>query len=171
MRKLLIGSAVIFALLLPAMAQWHGRLSPSDQSKFDSYFSRWQEYKRTDNRDQVTSMERRMQDLMSHYRIPSNVPYWQVASNGSQRDWRDHDRDHDNDRYGQQGPNWNRGHDRYRRLSPSDQSKFNSYYSRWQEYRRTNNRDQVISMEKRMRNLMAQYNIPPNVPFGEIASH
>ena len=56
------------------------------------------------------------------------------------------------------------------RLSPDEQRQFDSYYSRWQEYRRTNNREQVSSMEKRMRDLMARNNIPANVPFDQIAS-
>lgn len=56
------------------------------------------------------------------------------------------------------------------RLSPDEQRQFDSYYSRWLEYRRTNNREQVDSMEKRMRDLMARNNIPANVPFDQIAS-
>lgn len=80
------------------------------------------------------------------------------------RAWhREHDRDRDNgyrDRAGQ----W-RG-----RLSAQDQSRFDRYYSRWQQYRATNNGDQVSSMEKRMRNLYAHYGIPNDVPFGDIAS-
>jgi hypothetical protein len=164
MKKLLASSVVILALVLPALAQWHGRLSPNDQRKFDSYYSRWVEYKRTNNRDQIVSMEHRMQDLMAHYRIPANVPYWQIASNGSERDWRGNDhnayRDHGQNAY----PRW-------RRLPPDEQRKFDSYYSRWLQYRRSGDRDQVVSMEKRMRDVMARNGIPPNVPFDRIASH
>lgn len=166
MKKFLAGSVVIFALLVPVLAQWHARLSPDDQSRFDSYYSRWLEYKRTNNRDQIVSMEKRMQDVMAHYRIPSNVPYGQVASNGPDRDMRrdDHRRDgyHDRDR--------DRDRNQWR-LSPDDQRRFDSYYSRWQAYKRTNNRDQIVSMEKRMQDLMAHYRIPSNVPYSRIASH
>jgi len=55
-------------------------------------------------------------------------------------------------------------------LPAEDQQRFDSYYSHWLEYRRTNNRDEVVSMEKRMRDLMSRNNIPSDVPFDEIAS-
>jgi hypothetical protein len=56
------------------------------------------------------------------------------------------------------------------RLSSEDQQRFDSYYSRWQGYRRTNNRDEIVSMEERMRDVMSRNNIPSDVPFDEIAS-
>jgi hypothetical protein len=131
--------------------QWQGRLSADDQSRFDSYYSRWLEYRRTNNQSEVASMENRMRDVMSHNNIPSNVPFDQIASNGGQ-DY--------NSRYGQwQG-----------RLSADDQSRFDSYYSRWLDYRRTNNRDEIVSMENRMRDVMSHNNIPSDVPFDQIAS-
>jgi hypothetical protein len=55
-------------------------------------------------------------------------------------------------------------------LPAEDQQQFDIYYSRWLEYRRTNNRDEVVAMEKRMRDEMSRNNIPPDVPFDEIAS-
>jgi hypothetical protein len=78
------------------------------------------------------------------------------------RDWhRDHDRDRDH-YYGQ--GRWQG------RLSAEDQSRFNSYYSRWQQYRATNNRQQMASMEERMRNVYSHYGIPNDVPFDDVAS-
>ena len=47
------------------------RCSADDQRRFDSYYSRWLEYRRTNNREEVDSMEKRMRDVMSHYNIPS----------------------------------------------------------------------------------------------------
>jgi hypothetical protein len=133
--------------------QWRGRLSADDQSRFDSYFSRWQDYRQRNDRDQIASMEKRMRDLYSRYRIPSSTPYFWVASNA-----RDEDRDA-----------WER--DRWRgRLSPEDQGKFDSYFSRWIEYRRTNNRDEMQSMGRRMHDLMDRYQVPQQVPFERIAS-
>src|SRR6478736_2736374 len=58
------------------------RLSNDDQSRFDSYYSRWLSYKRTNNRSEVRSMEKRMYDIYSRYRIPNNVPFERVATNG-----------------------------------------------------------------------------------------
>jgi hypothetical protein len=134
-----------------AHGQWRGRLSSEDQHRFDSYYSRWREYRRGNNRDEVASMEKRMRDVMSHNNIPSDVSFDQIASNGDRGD---------------------RGHSRQRqaRLSSEDQQRFDSYYSRWLEYRRTNNRDEIESMEKRMRDVMSRNNIPSDMPFDEIAS-
>ncbi len=59
---------------------WQGRLSPDEQRQFDSYYSRWLDYRRTDNRDQSRSMEERMRDVMARNNIPGNVPFDQIAS-------------------------------------------------------------------------------------------
>jgi hypothetical protein len=75
---------------VPALGQWQQQrpqLSQDDQRRFDSYYSRWQDYRRTNHRSEVLSMEKRMQDIYSHYNIPADTPYWRVASNG--RDQRD----------------------------------------------------------------------------------
>ncbi len=149
MRRISTLSVLLFSLLLAALAQghWHGRLSPDDQRRFDSYYERWLEYRHANNREEIISMEKRMQDVMAHYDIPASVPYEQVAS-----------------------PDL-RGYGRWRgRLNADDQRRFDSYYQRWLEYKRTNNREEIISMEKRMRDVMAQYNIPADVPYGAIAS-
>jgi len=145
--KKLIGIAFLLAFALPAFAQ-HWNLSPDDQARFDSYYSRWQQYQQENNGDQIRSMEGRMQDVYRHYNIPPDTPYWRVASNGHEEHY---------------GHHWN--------LSPHDQARFNSYFSRWQGYRRDNNRDQIESMEKRMYGIYDDYHIPHDVPFDRIATH
>jgi hypothetical protein len=111
MKKLFSVMALLAALILPCLAQAQVRLSLSDQKRFDSYYSRWQSYRQTNNQSQVRSMEGRMQDVYRHYGIPANTPYGNVASGGSRnwgsgtwtgnrtpdRDW-DRDRDRDRDR-------------------------------------------------------------------------
>lgn len=136
---------LLLAVCAPASAQW--RLSPSDQSRFDSYYSRWMDYQQRNDRDQARSMEERMRDIYAHYNIPPNTPFWRVATNGGE----------------------GHGHHRWQ-LSASDQARFDSYFSRWQEYRRTNNRDQVRSMEDRMYDIYNTYQIPRDVPFERVAS-
>jgi hypothetical protein len=161
MKKFLGVAALLLAFAWPGFAQEH-RLSRDDQSKFDSYYSRWIEYRQTNNRDQERSMEERMRGLMSRNGIPGDVPFERIASNGGayrDRDSGRGDRDDDRDR--------DRGHGR---LSADAQRDFDSYYSRWQEYRQSNNRDQMRSMEERMQDLKARNNIPPDVPNDEIAS-
>jgi len=58
------------------------RLSGEDQGRFDSYFQRWQNYRRTNNRDEVMSMEKRMFDVYDHYGIPHDVPFERLATQG-----------------------------------------------------------------------------------------
>jgi len=173
MRRLLAVSALLFAMALPALAQWQ-RLSADDQRRFDSYYSRWQEYKRTNNSEQVLSMEKRMHDIYAHYNIPLDVPFRRVASGGDRDDdhWRDrdHDKDRDHDRDYDSGQHWRGEHGWRQRLSADDQRRFDSYYSRWLDYKRTNNRDQIISMEKRMTTIYRTYGIPNDVPYGDVAS-
>jgi len=212
MKRLLAISAGLIALALPAVAQtqaypsyrdgitpvayqWQGwgyrddnrrgtQLSADDQRRFDSYYSRWIEYRRTNNGDEIRSMEKRMQDIYAHYGIPSNTPYDRVSSsgggwgNGGYGHDRDHDRDGDHDRddrwrgngngngNGNNG-NWGRNQ---ARLSADDQRRFDSYYSRWQQYRATNNQSEVASMEGRMRDIYSHYGISPNTPFSAVAS-
>jgi hypothetical protein len=73
MNKLFAVSALLFAFALPSVAQGT-HLSLSDQKRFDSYYSRWQSYRATNNQSQVRSMEGRMQDVYRHYGIPANTP-------------------------------------------------------------------------------------------------
>jgi hypothetical protein len=104
MKRILGICAVLIALIVPVLAQdaddnrrqndrdetrrqdsrgygqSRGRLSSEDQQRFDSYYSRWQEYRRTNNRDETRSMENRMRDIMSHNNIPSDVPFDRIAS-------------------------------------------------------------------------------------------
>jgi len=161
MKKLWAGTILLLALSIPLLAQGQ-RLSPQDQQRFDSYYSRWVEYSQSNNRDQMVSMEKRMQDIYRHYGIPADTPYSRVASSGADRA-RDRDRDRDYDR--------DRDRDHWRgRLSRGDQDRFDSYYSRWVQYRQGNNREQVESMEKRMWEIYEHNQIPRSVPFAAIAS-
>jgi hypothetical protein len=175
MKTILAISALMLAISLPAFAQWgQRRLSPDDQRRFDSYYERWQQYRQTNNRGEMSSMEKRMQDIYQHYGIPANTPYGRVAAGGGGGYWdgdrdRGGDRDRDRDRDWNRGPGWGRN-DYRARFSPNDQSRFDSYYSRWLQYRRTNNRDQIASMEKRMWDLMDRNNVPRSVPFSDLAS-
>jgi hypothetical protein len=57
-----------------------GRLGDDDQQRFDSYYSRWLNYKATNNQGEVVSMQNRMLDVYNHYGIPPATPFSQVAS-------------------------------------------------------------------------------------------
>ena len=179
MKRFFVLLALVFALLAPAFAQRSGRqLSGDDQRRFDSYFSRWESYRSSNNQGDMRSMEKRMQDIYRHYGIPANTPYREVASGGESWNreddrYRDQDRDWDQNRRAE----WERYRDRDRsywqqnqRLSGEDQGRFDSYFQRWQNYRRTNNRDQVASMEKRMFDVYDHYGIQHDVPFDRVAS-
>lgn len=145
MKKLLGILLLVSAFAMPALAQ---RLSPGDQQRFDSYYSRWQEYRQHSDYDQMQSMQKRMLDIYAHNGISAQTPFWQVASNtrGERERW-------------------------HRRLAPEDQSRFDSYFSRWQQYRGTHNREQAVSMEKRMQDIYARNRIPSNTPYWWVASN
>jgi len=75
---------------------------------------------------------------------------------------RDHDRDHDRDRaYTGQWQN---------QMSPEDQRAFNREYGEWQRASARNDRDDIQEHARRMEDIMARYNIPPDTPFDAIAS-
>ena len=67
-------------LRLDAYGMYQGVLAPEWQARFDSYFTRWQEYTRRRDRDEIVSMEKRMKDIMYNYHIPLDTPFEYVAS-------------------------------------------------------------------------------------------
>lgn len=56
-------------------------------------------------------------------------------------------------------------------LSPDDQRKFDKSYSKWIDDTRRNDRDDIAKDIGKMQEIMAKYNIPPSVPFNQIASN
>jgi hypothetical protein len=161
--------------------QYHNVLAPEWQQKFDSYYRRWLQDRAANNTSEMASMEKRMQDIMVHYNIPSDVPYDEVASPGiggyyGNRPYGrgDNDRDDQGGYYGQQGTYGRYGRGEYGQyhhvLAPEWQQKFDSYYQRWLQYQSSNNRAEMASMERRMQDIMAHYNIPTNTPYDQVAS-
>jgi hypothetical protein len=83
MKQLFAFFITLITISLPALGQWQQQrpqLSPDDQRRFDSYYSRWQEYRRTNNQSEVNSMERRMWDVMDQNKIPRDVSFDEIAS-------------------------------------------------------------------------------------------
>lgn len=56
------------------------------------------------------------------------------------------------------------------RMTPDDEERFNGYYSRWLQDRQTDNRDDMVSMEHHMQDLMSKYSIPSDTPYDQVAS-
>ena len=56
------------------------------------------------------------------------------------------------------------------RMTPDDEAQFNGYYSRWLQDRQTDNRDDMVSMEHHMQDLMSKYSIPSDTPYDQVAS-
>jgi len=155
MKNILGILAFVVALGIPAMAQGT-RMSPDDQDRFNSYYSRWIQDKQTDNRDDMLSMEQRMQDLMAKYGVASNTPYDELASRNDDRDYRRAARGYAGAWQGQ--------------MSGDDQHKFNEEYRKWQESMAKNDRDDVGKHAGKMEEIMARYNIPQGTPFDAIAT-
>ena len=143
--KKLLGILFLLAVSLPALAQ--SGLSQRDQQRFDSYYTRWQQYKAANDRDQIISMERRMLDVYAHYGISTETPFWRIATNGHA------------DR-----PNWRE------RLSDGDRARFDSLYTRWREARERRDYDDAERLQHHMREIMERNQIPHEVRFEEVAS-
>src|SRR2546423_12920599 len=56
------------------------------------------------------------------------------------------------------------------RISSDDQNKFNHEYHEWQEANAKNDRHDINEHARKMEEIMARYNIPPDPPFDAIAS-
>jgi hypothetical protein len=56
------------------------------------------------------------------------------------------------------------------RMSPDDQQKFDNYYSRWVQDKQTSDRDDMVSMEHHMQDLMNKYSIPADTAYEQLAS-
>ncbi len=159
MKKLLGIAALLIALGLSAVAQIQ-QMTADDQDKFNSYYSRWVQDKQINNRDDMLSMEHRMQDLMDKYQIPSSTPYDQVAS---------------------QNPPPPPGYDRYDRdrgyvgnwqgrMSADDQKDFNKEFQKWQDASARHDQDDIDKHARKMQEIMARNSIPPDTPFNAVAS-
>jgi hypothetical protein len=55
-------------------------------------------------------------------------------------------------------------------MTSDDQQAFNGYYSRWQHDKQTGDRDDMMSMEHHMQDIMSKYAIPPSTPYDQVAS-
>ena len=148
MKKFFVVFALLFALSLAAFGQGSGRLSPDDQKEFDKHYTKWVNDTRKNDRDDIAKDVRKMQEIMARYNIPPNVPYEQIASSGNAYPVR-----------GYQG-----------RLSPDEQREFDKNYTKWVNDRRKNDRDDIAKDERHMQEIMGRNNIPPNVPFDQVAS-
>jgi hypothetical protein len=58
----------------------------------------------------------------------------------------------------------------YGRISPDDQPEFDKAYTKYVNDSRKNDRDDIDRDVRRMQDIMARNNIPPNVPYERIAS-
>src|SRR5438876_11726891 len=56
------------------------------------------------------------------------------------------------------------------RLSPDDQKEFNKEYGKWVDSRRKSDRDDIDKHARKMEEIMARYNIPPDTPFDTVAT-
>jgi len=93
---------------------------------------------------------------MARYNIPASVPFAQVASGGTQAAY-------PNTAY---VPAYSQG----QRLSSDDQKEFDKAYKKWLESRHKKHTEDMAESERKMRDIMARYNIPANVSFDQIAS-
>lgn len=164
--KKLFGILFLLAVSLPALAQ--SGLSQRDQQRFDSYYTRWQQYRQINDRDQIVSMEKRMLDVYAHYGIPSQTPFWRIATNGhdearveERREARHEERQEARQ---QERPHWRE------RLSNEDRDRFDSLFMRWREARENRDYEHAERLQYHMSEIMERNQIPREVRFEEVAS-
>jgi hypothetical protein len=56
------------------------------------------------------------------------------------------------------------------RMTGDDQDKFDNYYSRWVQDKQNGDRDDMVSMEHHMQDLMNKYSIPADTPYDQVAA-
>jgi hypothetical protein len=56
------------------------------------------------------------------------------------------------------------------RMTADDEAQFNGYYQRWLQDRQNNDRDDMVSMEHHMQDLMSKYAIPSDTPYDQVAA-
>ncbi len=70
----------------PAYAYPYGqpqRLSAKDQKDFDNAYRHWVDARRKRDMDDVDKNARKMENIMTRYNIPANVPFDQIATQGA----------------------------------------------------------------------------------------
>ena len=147
---------------------WHGALSPDDQKKFDENYAKWVDAQRRNDRDEIGDHARKLQDIMSHNNIPSNVPFDQLASNpaypanGAYPNGAYANAPYPDQAYPVNGQ---------ARLSPDEQRKFDDAYNKWLESQRKNDQDDIAKAADKMHEIMARNGIPANAPFAAVATN
>ena len=56
------------------------------------------------------------------------------------------------------------------RMTGDDQDKFDNYYSRWVQDKQNGDRDDMVSMEHHMQDLMNRYSISADTPYDQVAA-
>jgi hypothetical protein len=163
--KKILGILFLLAVSLPALAQ--PRLSERDQQRFDSYYTRWQQYRQVNDRNQTISMEKRMLDVYMRYGIPAQTPFWRVATNGhdeAREERREARHEERQEARQEERPHWRE------RLSNEDRARFDSLFARWREAREHRDYDDAERLQHHMREIMERNQIPHEVRFEEVAS-
>jgi hypothetical protein len=140
--------AILIAISIPVFAQRSNRLPSDDQREFDKYYTKWVNDTRKNDRDDIAKDVKHMQEIMGRNSIPSNVPYDQIASTGTEYPVRSYQN----------------------RLSPHDQGEFDKNYTKWVNDTRKNDRDDIAKDVAHMQEIMARNNIPSDVPYEQVAS-
>ena len=139
---------------------WQARLSADDQKEFDKQYSKWVSATRKGDQDDIASSQRKMQDIMARYSIPSSVPFAEVASGDTAAAA---PAPYPNPAYAYPATV-------AQRLSSNDQHAFDKAYKKWVDARRKHHLEDADENGRKMQDIMARYNIPANVQFDQVAS-
>jgi len=142
--------AAVLSLFMPILfaqlGQYQGRLSRDDQKSFDGDYRSWVEARQTNNQDQASAAEKKMQEIMGKYSIPDSVPYDAIATPEA----------------------WSKYKQYRSRLSLVDQQQFDDCYQQWLNYERLGSREDILRMQGKMQEIMTHYGIPQSVPYAAL---
>ena len=130
---------------------WQSTLSADDQKEFNEHYEKWQKANADRDLDDINKHARKMEEIMSRYRIPADTPFDAVATSTGVS--------HHYDVRQFQG-----------RFSKDDQKRFDKAYEDWVKHRQKNDRDDIAKDEGKMQEIMARYNIPRDVPYDVLVS-
>lgn len=150
--------------------QYQQQLSPQDQQDFDKAYTKWVNDNRKNDRDDIGKDERKMRDIMQRNNIPPDVPFDRIATTGYANGNNGYNNGsyNNNAQYGNGSQYPPRGS--YQRLSQDDQREFDKAYAKWVTDSQRNDRDDIDKDVRKMQDIMTRYEIPPDVPFNQIAS-
>ena len=154
--KKIFGILFLLAVSLPALAQ--PRLSDRDQQRFDSYYTRWQQYRQVNDRGKLSAWKNACLMCMRITEFRRRRHSWRVATNGHDEVRAEARHEERQEARHEERVQWRE------RLSNEDRAHFDNLFMRWKEAREHRDYDDAERLQHHMREIMERNQIPHEVP-------